>query len=393
MKQQAFIAGAGRSRVGKLQILDVDSLLSEALANALVNAGMELKELDGLIVCPSLADPKFMAAHTLAMKLMIYPNLVYCLTLDTGGASPVSGLLLAQKLIESKIVKKAVAVVAGDAVYSLGTSDLLARAGKSINHPNYQDFTQPVIPILYDLVAQWHMSTYGTRREQLAMVPVLMSRQGIRHPDAMNKKVLTLNDILSSRQVAPVTNVLECARPIDGAGAIIMVPADRANDCRFSAISIDGGGEGAGPLFPLSNISDQMFSAGKVAKAVLKKAGISRINDIKFFGIYDCFPICFLKFIEDAGLCPKGVGGEWIEGIYYSYTDNSPTDDFPINTHGGLLSFGAPWEAPAIFSIIEAVEQMRGQAGVRQLKASSPALIYGNGGIFTSSAIAVLSKF
>lgn len=377
----ATITGVGKTKIGRLDSVSVNSLLKEALDKALADAGMEISELEGLIVCPSLAEPKFMAAHDLANYLQISENLKFCSSVDTGGASPVSALILAKRLVETKVLRKA-AVVAGDHILSLGTKSLLEHAGRSINHPQYQDFSKPVIPILYDKIADWHMKTYGTSREQLAMVPVLMSRQAAKNPDAMNRHELTVEEVLNSKNIASVTNVLECARPADGAGAVIVSSPDN------NGILITGGAEGAGLCYPPAEISEKIFSAKKTVTTALEEACISGINPVKFLGIYDCFPICFIKFLEDSGLAMKGCGGYWAECML-KYTAKGYK--LPVNTHGGLLSFGAPWEAPAIFSIIEAVLQIRGKCGERQLTQASPALIYGNGGIFTSSAVAILS--
>ena len=386
---KSSIVGVGRSRIGKLNTLDVLSLLEEALVNALDNAGLDVSEIDALILCPALADQRIMPAHNLAYRLGISDNLVLCMTTDVGGAGPVSALILADNLIKSKRVKT-VAVIAGDAVYSLGTSELLRRASMSISHPEYKDVTYPLIPLLYNMVAEWHMEKYGTAREQLAMVPALMSRQAALHPDAMNRKVLTVEDVLASPRVESVTNRLECARPTDGAGAVILVSGRQAKNFQHKSISIEGSGEGAGPPYTPKNVSEDMFSAGRAAKAALKEAGISDVQEeIDFWGIYDCFPVCFIKFAESVGLVQEGLGGPWVESLY-KHTD-PVKDRLNINTHGGLLSFGAPWEAPAIFSVIEAVEQMRGHAEERQLSKVSTALIYGNGGIFTSSAVVVLA--
>ena len=79
--------------------------------------------------------------------------------------------------------------------------------------------------------------------------------------------------------------------------------------------------------------------------------------DIDFFGLYDCFPVCFIRALEAVGIAERGEGGKYVESIYRKYSSTGQLDpqDFPINTHGGLLGFGAPWEVPAIYSIIEAV--------------------------------------
>jgi len=91
-------------------------------------------------------------------------------------------------------------------------------------------------------------------------------------------------------------------------------------------------------------------------------------------------------------LCKVGEGGKWVEKMYQRTTDNPKyiPQDFPVNTHGGLLAFGAPWEAPAMYNIIEAYLQLTGQAKERQIPGARRAVVYGNGGIFSASAIAIL---
>jgi acetyl-CoA acetyltransferase len=122
-------------------------------------------------------------------------------------------------------------------------------------------------------------------------------------------------------------------------------------------------------------------------------------NDIQFFGLYDCFPICLIRAVEAVGLAGRGEGGKYIEGMYMLSEKQGgvlePTQ-FPINTHGGLLAFGAPWEVPAMYNVIEAVRQLNQQAGAgnsgRQVPNCRRALVYGNGGIFSASAVAVLGS-
>ena len=94
------------------------------------------------------------------------------------------------------------------------------------------------------------------------------------------------------------------------------------------------------------------------------------------------------------GLCEEGRGGEYIEKFYRLSQETGTLDpnDFPINTHGGLLMFGAPWEVPAMYSILEACDQIMGKADDRQVDGCRRALCYGNGGIFSHSSVAILSR-
>jgi acetyl-CoA acetyltransferase len=105
-----------------------------------------------------------------------------------------------------------------------------------------------------------------------------------------------------------------------------------------------------------------------------------------------------VRAVEAVGLCPKGKGGDYIEQAYHEIInglkgpDFKPQDVFPVNTHGGLLAFGAPWEVPAMYNIIEAFKQLKNTAEERQIKGASRALVYGNGGTFSHSAVAILGN-
>jgi acetyl-CoA acetyltransferase len=158
-----------------------------------------------------------------------------------------------------------------------------------------------------------------------------------------------------------------------------------------------GGGEASGPLIPPARgLSEDVFSCSKAAARAYAAAGGLAASDVDYFGIYDCFPICFVRALEGVGLAPPGGGGGRLVQQWYENEDAV----LPLNTHGGLLGQGAPWEAPALFSLCEAVAQMTGAAGDRQLggrngrrnRTCDTALVYGNGGIFSASAVVVLGK-
>jgi acetyl-CoA acetyltransferase len=237
------------------------------------------------------------------------------------------------------------------------------------------------------------MSTYGTTREQLAMCSVLMSRQAARHPDALTRTPHTLEQVLSARSVAPVTGLLECARRADG-GAAVVVASDRFLERAGRAgrtIAVRGGGEGSGPLYPPPVIDEDMFSCEEACARAYAEAGLG-VADIDFFGLYDCFPICLIRAVEAVGLAGKGEGGRWIEERYRRTGGAYEPRDLPVNTHGGLLAFGAPWEAPAMYNVIEACVQLEGSASERQVAGARRALVYGNGGIFSQSAVAILEQ-
>eukprot|EP00698_Gefionella_okellyi_P002523 TRINITY_DN12368_c0_g1_i1.p1 TRINITY_DN12368_c0_g1~~TRINITY_DN12368_c0_g1_i1.p1 ORF type:complete len:391 (-),score=64.88 TRINITY_DN12368_c0_g1_i1:183-1355(-) len=379
------IIGVGLTRLGKFSER-ASTLTRRALEMALSDSGLTMRQLGGLVAVPSLAEQRFMEAHSLATQMGLLPQRdMIARTIDTGGAGPVTGLLEAVRLIRSEWAD-VVAVCAGDAVSSLTTEEFLRRADAGCRDPA-QDLASPVIPHGYDRIARWHMEAYGTTREQLAMCSVVMSRQALKHPYALTKRAHTLEEVLQSKPVASVTNVLECARRADGAAALIVASSrwlERHGHDSSRGVVVLGGGEGSGPLYPPPVIDEDMFSCEEACRIAMNEAQLGT-RDIDFYGLYDCFPICLIRALEAVGLAPKGKGGEWVERMYRDQPQR-----IPVNTHGGLLAFGAPWEVPAMYNIIEAVAQLRGAAGARQIPDARRAMVYGNGGIFSASAVAIL---
>mmetsp|Transcript_3473 Transcript_3473/g.3621 ORF Transcript_3473/g.3621 Transcript_3473/m.3621 type:complete len:365 (+) Transcript_3473:127-1221(+) len=323
---------------------------------------LRLDQLDGLITVPSLAEPRYCTpAHFLATKLNIVPsrntNGIIVRTLDTGGASPVSALLEADRMIKYEGCSL-VAIVAGDAVLSMETEDFLRYADIACGDPDSTE-DGPVIPKGYNKIAEWQIAQGTLTREQLAMVSVLMSRQAARHPYALTKRPHTLHEVLHSPRVADSTNLLECARRADGAAAVIVASpefirenlSDNTKSSIWSSPVILGGGEASGALYPPQPFNENFFTCKTAAKKAYKASGLTA-KDIDYFGLYDCFPICFIKALEGVGLAEANSGGRWVEDMYnLSELQKgvlSP-DQFPVNTHGGLLAMGSPWEAPAMF--------------------------------------------
>lgn len=394
---RARIIGTGMTKPATKSGFTATELMQKSLESALANAGIRMRQLDGLVAVPSLSEPHFMEAHYLATRMGLLPSKgVVVRTIDTGGAGPISGLIEADLMIRNQGLDL-VAVVAGDAVSSLPTEEFLKRADAGCLNPDGSS-KSPVIPMGYDRIAEWQTTTGSVTREQLAMVSVLMNRQCMHHPYALGSKTkISLNDVLTAKPVGNVTGLLECARRADGGAAIILASTRfmKENNIPINKGPVVlAGGEASGPLYPPKIIDEEMFSCEEAVTRAYEACQLG-VSDIDFFGLYDCFPICFVRAIEAVGLAPRGQGGAWVEKMYKKSEDNQgilTPKEFPVNTHGGLLSFGAPWETPAMYNIIEAVQQLNGTAGVRQVPDCKRALVYGNGGIFSASSVAILGR-
>lgn len=382
------------------------------------------------------------------------PRALRCRTLDTGGAGPVSALLEAERMIQAEGLE-CVAVVAADAVGSMSSEEFLSKAddiffklGKTLGQPD-GSVQSPAIPHGYDRITQYQMQHYGLTRRQLQMVPSLESFHASLHPSSLQSQksnytidseqaaeptstskyprryysaYTSLEQVQSSPPVTSNISLLECARRADGAACLILASnrfLQRKSLWSRGTPVVIGGGAFSGPLYPPldpDRITDAMYASSQQAMdRAFASAGNLTAKDIHFFGLYDCFPICLVRAIEACGLAPKGQGGTYLETQYQRLIDALEMDGddttsgsiqsggavesllsdpsfFPINTHGGLLCYGAPWEVPAMFNIIEAVDQLRGQAQGRQIQDCRRALVFGNGGVLSASAVAILAK-
>mmetsp|Transcript_29241 Transcript_29241/g.38449 ORF Transcript_29241/g.38449 Transcript_29241/m.38449 type:complete len:403 (-) Transcript_29241:790-1998(-) len=394
---KSHILGVGMTTLGRTSKTTIE-LMKTAVNIATERAGVQTTQIEGILAVPSL-DYQFMLAHSIGTHMGILPShkTVIASTIDSGGASPVSALLIADSMIKNEGCDL-VAIVAADKPLSMGSQSFLSKADQACEDPE-NELKSPKIPHGYDLVAQLAIRAGTLTREQLAMVAVLMSRQAIRHPYAMTKRPLTLTDVLTSTKIAPVTNIFECARRSDGGAAILVCSSKFLETSGYDPFHypvILGGGRAAGPLYPPKEISEACYlSCHQAVQTAYITANVGP-KDIDFFGLYDCFPITFIRAVEATGLSEKGKGGEWVEKMYLASEASGagalPTSLFPVNTHGGLLGLGAPWEVPAMYSIIEAFEQLTGNAGDRQIPNARRALVYGNGGIFSASSVAILAN-
>ena len=392
-RRRAKIIGVGMSPpVSNPEISPTQHMMT-SLERALVDADLSTRDLHGLVTGMSLFEHRFMQAHFLATEIGLLPGQdIVVKTIDTGGASPITGLLEAAEMIEQDYLD-VVAFVAGDRVKSIETEEFLrlADAGCPSVLPS------PVIPHGYDRVARWQMDTYGLERDQLAKVFVLMNRLARRHPDAYHPVDVTLEEVLAADTISPgaVTTLFECAKRADGGMAVILASshwlADHGYDTDAGVIVL-GGAEGSGPLTPPPVIDESMFSCETATRLAFDITQLST-QDIDVFMLYDCFPICFVRALEAVGLAGRGEGGRYVDTLLAATEDpHFAPEACPINTHGGLLGFGAPWEVPAGYSIVEAYQQLTGRAGPRQVAAANRALVYGNGGIFSASAVAILGR-
>ena len=417
------------------------AMIGDVLKSALDQAGLTVLDLDGIVAVPSLSGNHFMEAHYQATALGLFEQKqdqpLHCHTLDTGGAGPVSALLHGEQMISSGNSSSGmdvVAVIAADAVGSMTGKQFLNKADDiffklrdELKLP--KDYViSPAIPHGYDRITEHQLlsssSSSALTRDQLRMTVCLESFHAGLHPESLQSQkaaskannskqsssssssasYATLSDVQASPLVTNNISQMECARRADGAACLILASnqvLQERNRWKAGIPVVIGGGQASGPLYPPQNITDYTYMSCKQAMdQAYASAGDLSVNDIQYFGLYDCFPICLIRAIEACGLADDGGGGEYVQKQYERLLvaiENGTVEAlltdptfFPINTHGGLLCYGAPWEVPAMFNIVEAVDQLQGQSQGRAIDNCQRALVYGNGGVLSASAVAIL---
>jgi hypothetical protein len=182
-----------------------------------------------------------------------------------------------------------VALVAGDTVKKLSSKEFLARANKTGNSPD-SNLPSPVIPSGYDRVAQYQMRKFVLKREHLAMCSSVMSLMANRQLDALRKISISLEQVLESDLVAPVTTVLECTRRAIGTAALLVASSSfmKKGLCRDTGVVIVSRGFASGPLYPPNqqrDISEIAYSCEEAASLAHEEAQ-SSVRDIDFFGLF-----------------------------------------------------------------------------------------------------------
>ena len=236
---------------------------------------------------------------------------------------------------------------------------------------------------MFALAAARHMHEFGTTREQLAEVAVAARAWARLHPGAFSRGELSIDDVLSSRMVSSPLTVRDCCLVTDGGGALLVTSTERARTLRRPPAVVLGAGEAHWQRSIAQMPSLTTTAATESSARAYEMAGVSA-RDVDVVQLYDAFTINTILFLEDLGFCAKGEGGPFVAGGAIA-----PGGRLAVNTNGGGLSYTHPGMY-GIFLVIEAVRQLRGEAGARQQPGVEIALAHANGGALAAQATAVL---
>lgn len=383
LRGKVAIVGAADTEVGGVPHLSATQMYVKAAKLALEDAGITKDDVDGLITCNSWVEPYMYHAEMIAEYMQIFPR--YCLNVATGGGTTLAIMQHAATAIASGVCNTVLITMADNMLSGL-SRDKAIEAMSTAGHAQFEQPYGSPIPGFYALIAQAHIHAYGTTSEQLAAVSVACRKHASLNPAAQMRDPITVDDVLNSKMIADPLHLLDCSLVSDGGAAIIMTATERAKDFRTKPVYMLGVGEGHSHEH-ISQARNLTTSAAKEAgERTYAMAGLGP-QDIDVAELYDCFTPVVLVELEDLGFCPKGEGGRFVEGGRIELGG-----ELPVNTHGGLMSHCHPGHPGSMFSVTEAVFQLRGECGPRQVQDAEVAFVHAQGGIMSTHCSMILAK-
>ncbi|MBN2382068.1 thiolase domain-containing protein [bacterium] len=381
--REVAVIGVGMTNFGELWEKSLRNIWVEAAMAAMKDAGVD--RIDSFYV-GCMSGGLFVGQEHLGSVLADYLGIcpVPGTRVESACASGALAFRLGFMEVASGIsdlvmvsgVEKMTDVSGDEATYALATAADM----------EYEGYHGVTFPGLYAMIARAHMTKYGTTREQLAQVAVKNHAHGALNPRAQYPFTVTIEQVINSVKVAEPLNILDCSPITDGAAAAILCPADRIKE--FSTrplIRVSGSGHASDTIALHSRKDITWLSAVEQAgKRAYAMAGVGP-KDIDFAEVHDCFTIAEICILEALGFVEPGQGGPaTMQGR------TARTGQIPINPSGGLKSKGHPVGASGIAQIVECVEQLRGEAGKRQLDHARRALAQNMGGSGGSSLVHIL---
>ncbi len=367
----SFITGVGVTPYGKHPGKGTLDLMSEAATAALADAQLERREIDGLVCGYSTTMPHLMLSTVFAEHFGLKPD--YAHAIQLGGATGFAMAMLAHHLVESGVARN-ILVVGGENRLTGQSRDSAIQTLAQVGHPLYEVPLGATIPAYYGLLASRYMHEFGTTETDLAELAVLMRRHACLHPGAQFREATTLEAVLGSKPIASPLKLLDCC-PVSDGGAAFVVSRARTNE-------FDVRIRGTGQAHTHQHISaaPSLTRFGAAASMERARAASGRkLADMNYAAIYDSFTITLTILLEELGLAPRGAAGRLASEGHFNH-DGA----LPLNTHGGLLSYGHCGVGGAMAHLVETHRQLTHRAGNRQARNASLALLHGDGGVLSS---------
>ncbi len=378
----AYISGVSQVIVGRgVAAPPYMKLLADAARDAVTDAGLEPSAIDGLVLSSSIPQPFVCNPAELAEYLGL--GTAYAVMAPYGGRPGTDVINIARSAIDAGLASNVLVLSADNFATTLGLEGAIELYMDSFDKTYERPFG-PLIPTAFAMMAARHMHDYGTTPEQLAAPAVTIRRHGLLNPDTEVRGKLTVASVVEDVVVStPLTRSMLALISTGGAQGFVVTGQPRGD----RAVEVKGYGEAAA-FFSLTQADNVVRFAHitTAAQRAVAQAGIT-LDDVDFVEFYDPATIVPLVLLEDIGFCAKGEAGAFVaDGM----TDLG--GKLPMNTHGGTLAFRHPGMGAALDSVIEAVAQLRGEAGARQVEGAEIGLVHGQGSWLANNGFLILGR-
>lgn len=374
----AYLRGAGSTPFGRHEGRGALDLMAQAARQALASADLTRTEIDGVLCGYATTLPHLMLSTLFCERFALAPR--YAHSMQLGGATGAAMLMTARELVRSGRCRN-VLVVAGENRLTGQSRDSSIQTLAQVGDADYEVPNGASVPAYYALMASEYMQRTGVSSADLAEFAVLMRSNAARHPEAHLRTPITQADVLAAKPIAAPLSMLDCCPISDGAMACIV----SASPGPHRPVRLAGAGQAHRHQHLTAMANVMQCGSADAATQAFAETGMTPA-DIDYLGIYDSFTITLVMLLEEIGFAPRaGAAARARAG------DFAPTGSKPLNTHGGLLSFGHCGVAGGMAHTVEAWRQMTSQAGERQIHPPQRAFIHADGGVMSSHVSLILS--
>jgi acetyl-CoA acetyltransferase len=363
-ERRAVFSGIGKSAVGRRLGRSELDLTVEATLAAVVDAGLDVADIDGLSTYPGGSPSVAAVQDALGLEVEWHNG-------GSEGPAQLGAIVNAVMAVATGLARHVLVFHAVATVPSGGAGPRgRGRVGGELQWLLPFHAASPAN--WHALEAQWHFDHYGTRREQLGWIAVTQRAHASLNPAAVYQQPLTIDDYLGARMISTPLCLYDCDVPVDGATAFVVSDADYAPDAPRPCPRVHALGT-ARRQRPLWDQWEDSAGGTRDAAAMLWRRADVGPEDVKVAMLYDGFSFMAMTWLEALGFCPVGESGEFVQGGARIRLGG----DLPLNTDGGQLSAG---RLHGFGHVHEAVEQLRGGCGDRQVWGADVAVVSNGGG-------------